>query len=393
MRRKPKSTSRSTLPDDMRQSGHVLFGRGRQTPAPDAATSGGDSPRRKRTWLRRTVLMIVALALLATLWVGGKFVLNGVKIFGWNGFISLLTTNKLKGEDSGRVNILLAGNSADDPGHNGADLTDSIMLLSINTRERKGYVMSIPRDLYVRLPNSDKYVKINEVYQAGQKSTQGLPSAKDGGMRLLQQVVSERFGIEAHYSALINYTALQRAVDAVGGIQITVKSTDDRGLFDPSPDLNHNYIPLVQLPNGTVQLDGRQALNLARARGHADGSYGYDAGDFVRTEHQRQILIGLREKSTSAATLSNPVRLGQLVDSFGDNIQTDMKLGEFRRLFVLTKPIPSGQLASAGLDDDQATGLLEPYINDDGQYTLVPRAGVDDYSQIRDYLQQLGRSN
>ena len=52
---------------------------------------------------------------------------------GWSGIWSLIFPAKLRGEDTGHVNILVAGNSADDPGHNGANLTDSIMLLSINT--------------------------------------------------------------------------------------------------------------------------------------------------------------------------------------------------------------------------------------------------------------------
>jgi LCP family protein required for cell wall assembly len=394
MRRKQKHLFPNKQPLDMNEAGHALIRRGRRRPAEAAAEDTAAASRKpRRSWFKRIVLLLVALVLLAGLWVGGKFVINGVKIFGWDGFVSLLTTRKLEGENEGRVNILLAGNSADDPGHEGANLTDSIMLLSINTQERKGYVMSIPRDLYVDIPNNG-YAKINEVYQDGLNATKDMPGQENGGMELLKQVVSNELGIDVHYSALINYTALQQAVDAVDGIAITVDSTDERGLFDPSPDLGDQYKPLVDLPNGPVHLDGRQALNLARARGHGDGAYGYDAGDFVRTQHQRQILIGLRDRAMSAGTLSNPFKLGQLVDSFGDNVETDLELGEFRRLYVLTKPIPSGQLVSAGLNGgNDADSLLKPYTTEKGQYTLIPRAGRDDYSEIRAYMQELEAKN
>jgi LCP family protein required for cell wall assembly len=266
------------------------------------------------------------------------------------------------------------------------------MLVSIDTKNKSGYIISIPRDLYVSIPDHG-YAKINEAYQDGQNDSFSEDGYAAGGMGLLEKTVEQSFGTSIQYYALVNYTALKDAVDAVGGVTITVNSTDPRGLYDPSPDLNNNYEPLVKLPNGEVSLNGTQALGLARARGHARGSYGFGLSDFARTEHQRQLLIGLKEKAGSAGTLSNPIKVGELFDSFGSNVETDFSLGEARRLYTITKPIPNDKIASASLNDANKVNLLKNYTTKTGQSALVPRLGVDDYTEIKAYIQSLEAAN
>lgn len=344
-------------------------------------------PRWKRI-VKRVLLIIVAIALLAGLWLGWKFISNGVKLFGWGGLIDLFRTTKLKGEDEGGVNILLAGNSADDPGHAGGDLTDSIMIVHIDPEQKKGYMLSVPRDLYIDIPDHG-YAKVNEAYQDGERSAFSEPGYAPGGMGLLQKTIAENFGLTFHYYGLVNYTALQQAVDAVGGIKVTITSSDPRGLYDPSPDLQRGRQPLVDLPNGEVSLDGRQALNLARARGNARGSYGYGLSDFTRTDNQRKILLGLKEKATGMSTLSNPIKLGELLDSAGNNIKTDFRPGELRRLHQLTKDIPDDRIKSVGLNAADGQNLLMSYRTRSGQSALVPKAGLDDYSAIQAFIRGL----
>lgn len=330
-------------------------------------------PRWKKI-LKRSILVIVLLALLTGLYVGGKFVYNGVKLFGWDGFWSLFNPPELRGEASGRVNILIAGNSGDQPGHGGADLTDSIMLASINTRDNTGYILSVPRDLYVDIPGYGA-AKINEAYPAG-------------GMELLKKVVSERFGVPIHYDVMVNYTALEEAVNAVGGIDVVIDSADPRGLYDPSKDLATGE-PLVDLPNGPVKLDGHMALNLARARGQAAGSYGYARADFTRTEHQRLILAALAEKVRSLQTLANPITMGRLFDTLGGNVQTDMSLGEARRLYNITNEIDLAKFELVGLNDADGENLLQSYTTPTRQSALIPRAGFDDFTEIREFIRTL----
>jgi LCP family protein required for cell wall assembly len=265
------------------------------------------------------------------------------------------------------------------------------MIVSINTKDKEnkdGYIMSIPRDLYVDIPDSG-YAKINEAYQDGEDTRFREPGYAEGGMGLLQKTVSQHFGIKIHYYALINYTALKQAVDAVGGVRITIASSDPRGLYDPSPDLANNRKPLVNLPNGPVTLNGAEALGLARARGNGYRSYGFGTSDFARTEHQRQILVGLKDKAISAGTLSNPLKLGQLFDSTGDNVDTDLEVGEARRLYNLMKEIPSAKIKSVSLNEADGKNLLQNYRTRSGQSALVPAAGIDNYTEIQAYLNGL----
>ena len=340
-----------------------------------------------KKFFKRALIVLAILLALAGIWVGWKFVANGIKIFGWGGIVDVFKNTKLKGEDEGRVNILLAGNSADDAGHGGAELTDSIMIASIDVKNKTGYLMSIPRDLYVDIPGNG-YAKINEVYQDGKEDNFSGSGYATGGMGLLEKTVSENFGITLHYYALVNYTALEEAVNAVGGIKVTINSSDPRGLYDSSRDLQTGQ-PLVRLPNGEVTLNGRAALDLSRARGHGRGSYGYAQSDFTRTENQRKVLLGIKDKATSLGTLSNPVKLGQLLDSLGNNVDTDLGSGEMRRLYELSKQIPSSKIKSVSLNDANGKNLLMSYRTRSGQSALVPSAGVDDYTDIKAFLESL----
>ena len=340
--------------------------------------------------LKRIVLFLSVLIVLAGGWLGWKFIYNAHKLFGGS-VLSIFTSSKLKGEDNGRVNILLAGNSADDKGHQGGTLTDSIMLLSIDTRNHQAFMLSVPRDLYVSIPRH-RHQKINAVYPDGNASHFSQNGYPNGGMGLLEKTISQDFGIPIDYYALIDYNAFKQAVDAVGGIDINIQSSDKRGLYDPDIDYTTRKV-LVKLSNGPHHLNGQQALNLARARGDAYGSYGFPQSDFDRTAHQRQMLLALKSKATSAGVVTNPVRLGELFDSIGNNVKTDLSLSNVHRLYDLTKDINGNSIQSLSLNNANGKNLLTNYRAPNGESALVPAAGLDNYSQIRAFLQRLTSNN
>lgn len=340
--------------------------------------------------LKRAAITLFILVLLVGGFVAGKFIYNAHKLFGGN-ILSVLHTTKLKGEDDGRVNILLAGNSADDPGHDGANLTDSIMLISIDTRHNKMFMLSIPRDLWVDVDDSG-HQKINEAYVTGQDNGFSASGYPKGGMGQLEQVVSRDLNIPIDYYALIDYQALKQSVDAVGGIDITIKSNDPRGIYDPNIDWTNHQV-LAKYSNGTHHLDGEQALDLARARGDAYNSYGFDGSDFDRTEHQREMLSALKSKAVSAGVISNPAKLSSLSDAIGNNVKTDFTLPEVHRLYDLTKNINGGNVKSLSLNDAAGKNLLMSYATPQGQSALVPSAGVDNWYEIQSYVNQQTSSN
>jgi len=327
-----------------------------------------ETPKR-RSWFKRLLLsvliVILALVVVVGAWDARNISAASRKMFGSGNLFSLINSSSLKGTNNGRVNVLLVGYSVDDPGHPGASLTDSILLLSMSTTSKTGYMLSIPRDLYVNIPGFG-HAKINEAYN-------------DGGMSLLEQVVTNDFQVPIDYYALINYASVRDTVNALGGITVNIQSQDPRGLYDP------NISPVdggpLLLPNGPQTINGQTALNLTRARGDASGSYGFAQADFDRTQHQRQVLAAIKDKLSWKIVL-NPRKNGQILNAVATNVKTDVQASEARPLFGLFNSIPTASLQSLNLRSLNNVNYLSSYTTPYGQSALIPTAGVDDYSQI-----------
>lgn len=339
-----------------------------------------------RFWRRRVVLTLVSLIVIVGGLLSWKFYDTISSLF-HGGVLDIFSTTKLRGEDSGHVNILIAGYSADDPGHNGASLTDSIMLASLNTDNHTAFLLSIPRDLWVDIPGFGQ-AKINEAYQDGERQDGNF----NDGMRLLSQVVSTNFGLPIDYWSLVNYAAIRDSVNAVGGINVTINSCDPRGLNDPNIDWSTGKPLIDHLKNGTHHLNGEQALNLARARGDPSPygiAYGFcgAGGDFVRTNYQRQMLIALKNKITEKGTLLNPLKLSNLLDAIGKNVKTNFTTPEIHRLYNLSKSIDSNKVKSYGLNDVNGKPLVMGANY--GKSVQIPTAGPDDFSQIKSFVNSL----
>ncbi len=352
---------------------------------PGATVPESDSPEthKKRSWkrgLKRTGSLLGIVVLVGGLWFGLKFYKDIAKLTGNKNPLSLLSAFKPANlhNQNGRINILVAGNSADDAGHNGGTLTDSIMVLSINTHNNTALMLSVPRDLWVHIPG-DGHSKINAAYP-------------NGGMNQLQKVVESNLGLTIDYRALVNYTAFKDLVNSVGGITINIKSQDPRGIYDPSLDYtSRKCCSLAKYSNGSVNLNGKQALNLARARGDAYGSYGFPQADFDRTTHQRQMLLAIKDKASSSSVISNPFKVSSLVDAVGNNIKTNLQLNEIETLYTYMKKIDDTKIDSYNINTLKGPGttMLQNYTSPDGQSALIPAAGLDDYTDIRNQLVNL----
>jgi polyisoprenyl-teichoic acid--peptidoglycan teichoic acid transferase len=334
-------------------------------------------------WLKRSIvgslLAILLFIITIGLWDLRNFSSASRTLFGNGSIFSVLQTTPLKTTNNGRVNILLIGYSADDPGHAGATLTDSIQILSLSPEISTGYMLSIPRDLFVRIPDYGQ-AKINEAYQAGEAADFQEPGFSDGGVGLLQKIINENFGIKTEYYALINYAAVRSTVDALGGITVTIKSSEPEGLYDP------NFRPVeggpLKLANGPQNLDGQTALNLTRARGATYGSYGFPQSDFNRSQHQQLVFAAMKEK-LSWKLLLNPRKNGAVFESVATNVKTDIQASEVMPLYRLMKRIPDASLRQINLRDFNGVNLLASYRTPYGQSALIPAAGISNYNQIK----------
>ena len=342
--------------------------------APETTAEPELKPRH-RLWWRILIVVLVALlglSLIVVLWDARNISAASQKLFGDGNFFTLARGGGLPTADDGRVNVLIAGYSADDPGHAGARLTDSILLLSMDPRTKTGYMLSIPRDLYVNIPGFG-YAKINEAYL-------------DGGMSLLEKVVAQNLDIQISDYALINYAAVRQTVDALGGITVSINSPDGR-LYDPNKDWTTGG-PLVDLANGQHVLSGQQALDLTRARGDPS-TYGYPIGfeqsDFQRTADQRLVFTAIKDKLNWKLIL-NPRKNGKILAAASENIKTDVAAAAARPLFGLFNSIPASKLKSLSLRDLNGVNYLSGYTTAYGQSALIPSAGISDYSQIQSAL-------
>jgi LCP family protein required for cell wall assembly len=366
-----------TLPAHPRNGAHRAAARQHHEIPPNDADLPEvyEGKKRRFTWKRLLASVLIGLLLFVIFigaWDARNFSHASQKMFGSGNLLQILSPTSLKGSGQGRVNVLVVGYSVDDPGHPGASLTDSIMLLSMSTTNHTGYMLSIPRDLYVKIPGFGSG-KINEAY-------------KDGGMPLLEQVVENDFGTNIDYYALVDYASVRDTVNALGGVTVNIQSPDPRGLYDT------NISPAdggpLKLSEGPQTLNGQTALNLTRARGDAYGSYGFPQADFNRTEHQRQVFTAIKDR-LSWKLILDPRKNGQVFDAMANNVKTDVQLSEVRPLYRLFTSIPSNQMQSVALNKVNNVNLLRNYTTPYGQSALIPAAGISDYSDIQSILTQL----
>ena len=336
---------------------------------------------RIRRWIRRTVLISVAIVVIVGGVFGYELYSEASKLTNQSSPFSLFTSllPQSPKETNGRVNILFAGYSVGDPHHQGAQLTDSIMIISINPKTKSGVLLSVPRDLWIHIPGNGQS-KINAAYEDGQAENFNEPGYFLGGMGLLEKVVSQRFGVKFDYYALINYAALRDAVNAVGGITININSPDPRGIYDPYTHL--------KLPNGKVHLNGQQALDLARTRGDGPGSYGIPNYDFTRTQYQQKMIVAIKDKASSLSSFVNPITVLKLVNAVGNNVKTDLKIGQMESLYSDVKGISNGSIKEVTLNNYNGHNLLaNHYI--DGQDALIPADGLGNYGAIKTAVNNL----
>ncbi len=346
-----------------------------------------EKSRFKKILLRSTILFLLIIIILPSVfifWNLKNASYASKKMFGSSSAAAGLIPKELKTSE-GRTNILLIGYSADDEGHAGANLTDSIMIVSLDKSKKTGYMLSVPRDLYVKITDYG-YGKINEAYEAGEAQKFSETGYPVNGVGMLEKVVSQIFDIKINYYTLINYGAVRDLTNSLGGITVNIESPDPRGIYDP------NFKPQeggpLKLTNGTHKIDGQTALRLTRARGSTYGSYGFPQSDFNRVQNQQKVFAAIRNQMNTSL-LINPTKNKPFFDAVANNIQTDLDIHEVLPLFLLFRSINDSQLKSVDLTKANGQNLLESYQTRYGQSALVPAAGNEDYSELRKYIKSL----
>ncbi len=189
------------------------------------------------------------------------------------------------------------------------ELTDSIIVLTMNPQTGSAGMLSLPRDLKIRPTTFTQAVKINMVYQIG--VNRGTPG---GGAALLGDVVTEMIGYPIDYYIKINFEGFKQIVDLIGGVDINVT----KEIYDDKyPDDNYGYEPPVHFLPGLQHMDGATALKYARTR-HADN-------DYMRAARQQQVIMAIKDKIMQPGQLEALLpRLPRLATAMANSVQTDM---------------------------------------------------------------------
>lgn len=280
----------------------------------------------------------------------------------------------LKGTDADRINILLLGIAGQ--GKLGQNLTDTIMLASLDLKNNKTALLSLPRDLYVQVPDYNFQTKINSVYQYALNNTSGEKEA----LQIVAKTIESVTSLPVDYYVVLNFDGFEKIIDAIGGVNII----SERDIYDPRyPGPNYSY-ETFELSKGFHQLDGATALKYARER-HNDPE-----GDFGRAKRQQQILQAVKNKVFSVGTLLNPLKMNELLDELGGNILTDIAPEEVSGFLELAKKIDTQNINNVVVDAWSKDSLLKVShiaLKDIQAFVLVPRVG--NYSEIHDLAQNI----
>ena len=242
-------------------------------------------------------------------------------------------------EQQERVNVLLLGidQRENDPG---PYRTDTMILFSIDPATNAAAMLSIPRDLWGSIPGYGEQ-RINMAHFIG--DYQDYPG---GGVALAKKTVWYALGVPVHYYVRINFSGFERAVDAIGGLDIEVKQTIHDETY---PDGNYGTM-LVHIDAGTQHMDGKTALQFARSR--------HGSSDFDRMARQQQVIMAIRDKVIG---MDIPLSaIPNLIEILGDTVQTDLTLDETLALVEAARKIDRDNIKSGIIDDAMTTTVITP---------------------------------
>ncbi len=289
--------------------------------------AGKGRPRRKDPlWARLTV--VAGAVLMMT---------SGVAIVGSKAVISQatgsITQRNLLGDAGktlaeggsdlkGPIDMLLLGVDARERWAADDVRADSIIVLHIPATHDQAYLISIPRDTEAQIPAWPKgnYAggvdKINAAFQVGARNGGGW----EGGAQVMAQTIKNMTGVSFDGAAIINFGGFKNVIDALGSVRICpkqdVKSTH-MSYVDGEPMWNADAkktgkprTPVVH-KKGCQEMEGWAALDFSRQR------YGLANSDYDRQQNQQQLIKAMAKKASQNGTLTNPVKLNELIKAAG----------------------------------------------------------------------------
>jgi LCP family protein required for cell wall assembly len=296
--------------------------------------------------------------------VGSLLSLNGLQQLSWG---SDESENDPFSTPDGRINILLLGVGGE--GHEGSQLTDTIILASLDRQGNRIGLLSIPRDSAYPLGNG-RFQKINAVNAYAEKEHPGE------GAKYTADAFRKLLDIRIDRVIRIDFKGFAKFVDALGGVDVNVERSFTDSSFPTDNDGPNPYKwTSVSFQKGWQHMDGKRALTFARSRHGTNG----EGSDFARSRRQQLVLEAVRTKLFSLGTLSNPKTVTDLWSALSSNIQTDLTAWDMLKLMPLASSFKDTTIKTRVLTDAADGELVASNV--DGAFMLFPRK--PDWSEIR----------
>ena len=270
------------------------------------------------------------------------------------GRITSVTGTPPPSDENGFTNILLLGQG--DSGHDGKDLTDTAIVLSLDPNKTKSAVMlSLPRDLYLLHTEKMGKGKLNTFYRDYKGYLKYMKkmdsdSASGEAIKELGAEIGRNLGLNMHGTIKIDFTAFEQAVDAIGGMDIEVPYDIADNEY---PDENYGFEPF-KISKGMNHLNGKTAPKYARSRS--------TTSDFDRSARQQQLIKELGRKAKEEGLHKKPGIVIDFLKIYKNNVETTLSMRELIGLASMASEIEPKNVISMQLNDRNAIfdGLIEP---------------------------------
>ena len=288
-----------------------------------------------------------------------------------------------------KVNILLLGMGGYE--NDAPFLTDSIMAVTIDPASNRVSMVSIPRDLVVRMNLQDNpsriwVNKINAAYEVPYVSIICCVAAqfqgRDGGGYAAEHEVGKVTGLTFDRYIAVDFVAFRDMVNALGGVDVCLSTPLDDWSY---PNYSNGYMP-IHFRAGCQHLNGEQALEIARSR-HAVQPE--QSSDFGRARRQQDIMQAIKKKATTVNGFS---KAPQLLTALQNNIKTDMSLSDMRAIYDWGKNLPDSSIIRTALT--APSGAADGNLLDSGNCGMGPYVSqlcADDptFGMIHQYIASL----
>ncbi len=265
-----------------------------------------------------------------------------------------------------RFNLLIMGYGG--KGHDGAYLTDSMLVYSIPLNGGDATQLSIPRDLWVQSPaGSGRYMKINAAFATAYARTGSERKAADSASR----TVSQALGVPINGWMLVDFAGFRDLVNALGGVDVDVqRSFSAKYPANDDPSKNYHWIH-IHFKKGVQHMNGEEAIRYARARYSTNPLEG---SDFARAARQQRLVSAIKAKLLSPAGW---VRVPAVINAVQPHVKTDLSASDLMRIFRHRADDQHQYVLSN-------QNVLVDAQSSDGQYILVPRNG--NWALVRSYV-------